>query len=186
MNVSTVRVLIDVPERYVPLLNATLQNPNPDGKGDVVLLRFASLADVIPKGEVRGTVTRLAAALDPTTRTMRAEVHLDNRAGHLRPNMTGEATVYLERRADRTVIPSTAIQRRLGTMEVLYVEDKSLTGDPPRGVLRSARVELGLDDGLQVEIRNRLPPNIRVIARSTSTLAEGDTVIPVPMQEHEP
>jgi RND family efflux transporter MFP subunit len=186
MNTSTVRVLLDIPERYVPLVNAKEQNPNPDGQGDPVLLHFASLRDVIPGGELRGHVTRLASALDATTRTMRAEVHLDNRAGYLRPNMSGQAAVYLERRPDRLVIPSTALTRRAGEVAVLYVEEQGLSGDPPRGVVRAARVELGLDDGQQVEIRSGLPDGIRVLARSSSVLREGDTVIPVPLQEREP
>ena len=181
MNTSTVRVLIDVSERDVPLLNATEQNPNPDGLGDPVVVRFSSLRDVVPGGEFRGWVTRLAQALDPATRTMRAEIHLDNRAGHLRPSMTGTASVLLEERSNRHVIPSTALVRRGNDTEVYFVTD--LTGDPPRGVLQAARVELGLDDGQRAEIRAGLPDKVRVIAKASSVIREGDTIIALPLRD---
>jgi RND family efflux transporter MFP subunit len=183
MNSNTVRVLLDFAERDAPLVNSTEQNPNPDGQGDPVLLRFPSLRDVVPNGEFQGTITRHAGALDPVTRTMRAEVHLDNRAGHLRPNMYGTATVILEQRSNRLVIPSTALSRRGNDVEVYYVDQVS--GEPPRGVVRVTRVELGLDDGQRVEIRGGLPDKARIIARSSSVVREGDTIIPVPLRDWE-
>ena len=89
MRTEMVRVLLDIPERDVPLVNATEQNPNPDGKGDPVELRLPAL-----RGRTfTGYITRIASALDPATRTMRAEVHLDNREGLLRPGMFGTAVV---------------------------------------------------------------------------------------------
>jgi RND family efflux transporter MFP subunit len=185
MNTDTVRVLLDFAERDVPLVNATEQNPNPDGSGDPVLLRFAALRDTIPNGEFQGTITRVAAALDATTRTMRAEVHLDNRKGLLRPGMYGTATVILEERSNCLVIPSTALARRGSDVEVYYVEE--LEGNPPRGPVRVAKVMLGLDDGQRVEIRGGLPNNkARVVARSSSVIREGDTIIPVPLRDWEP
>jgi RND family efflux transporter MFP subunit len=186
MNTGTVRVLLDIPERFVPLVNATEQNPNPDGRGDPVVVRFAALRGAVPNGEFRGPITRLASALDPVTRTMRAEVHLDNRAGHLRPSMTGQASVLLERRPDRLVVPSTALVRRGDDVEVFYVASGELTGDPPHGTVKAVRVELGLDDGQRAEVRSNLPADIWVIARNSSVVREGDTVIPVPPSEGEP
>jgi RND family efflux transporter MFP subunit len=185
MNNDTVRVLLDFAERDVPLVNATEQNPNPDGNGDPVVLRFPSLRDTVPNGEFQGTITRLAGALDSTTRTMRAEVHLDNRKGLLRPGMYGTATVILEERSNCLVIPSTALSRRGSDVEVYYVEE--LEGNPPRGAVRVAKVTLGLDDGQRVEIRGGLPNGkARVIARSSSVVREGDTIIPVPLRDWEP
>ncbi len=186
MNTSTVRVLLDIPERFVPLVNATEQHPNGDGQGDPVVLRFAALGGTHYGGEFRGTVTRLAQSLDPTTRTMRAEVLIENRAGLLRPYMTGQASVILEQRPGRLVVPSTALVRRGAEVEVFYLPARELTGDPPHGVVHAARVELGLDDGRRVEIRGGLPDDVWVIARNSSVVREGDTVIPVSVPKDEP
>jgi multidrug efflux pump subunit AcrA (membrane-fusion protein) len=78
MRTDRVRVLLDIPERDVPLVHATESNPRLAGRanpGNQVTLRIPAL----PGHKFEGNVTRLASALDPATRTMRAEVHLENR-----------------------------------------------------------------------------------------------------------
>jgi RND family efflux transporter MFP subunit len=181
MRNDMVRVLIDIPQRHLPLVNTKEQNPNPDGEGDVVILKIPDLRDVVPGGEFPGHITRMASALDPVTRTMRAEVHLENKAGQvqqpLRPGMYGTATVVLESRKDVITVPSTAIERRGSTARVFYVAE--LTGTPRRGVIRQAQVELGLDDGKRVEIRNGLRGDEEIIAKGKGVLRDGDPVIAV-------
>lgn len=181
MNADTVRVVLDIPERDVPLVNATEQNPNTDGLGDPVVLRIPALRNTAKNGEFPGNVTRLASALDPVTRTMRVEVHIENRDGLLRPGMFGTATVFLDPGYNRRVIPSTALIRRPDGIEVYCVTD--ITGDPPRGIVRAAQIELGLDNGLWVEARSGLPEKAMVIAKASSVIREGDTVIPVPLRD---
>src|SRR5438876_621618 len=89
MRTNVVRVLLDIPERDVPLVNATEQNPNPDGKGDLVELHVPALRETVGDKGFTGYITRHSSVLDPQTRTMRVEVHLDNKEGHLRPGMYG-------------------------------------------------------------------------------------------------
>src|SRR5262249_5075999 len=60
---DVVRILLDIPERDVPLVNATEQNPNKDGKGDLVTLHIPALRSVVSNGEFTGHITRLASAL---------------------------------------------------------------------------------------------------------------------------
>jgi RND family efflux transporter MFP subunit len=177
MRTNVVRVLLDIPERDIPLVNSAEQNPNPDGKGDPVVLQFPALRGL----EFAGHVTRLAAALDPATRTMRAEVHLDNREGYLRPGMYGTASVTLDERDYVLTVPSTALVRRGKSVEVFYVANPA--GEPPRGVVQRAEVELGLDDGRRVEIRNGLTGKEWVIAKGNGVVREGDTVIAVSSPE---
>jgi RND family efflux transporter MFP subunit len=177
MRTDMVRVLLDIPERDVPLVNATEQNPNSDGKGDPVELRLPAL-----RGKTfAGHITRVASALDPGTRTMRSEVHLDNREGLLRPGMFGTAIVTLDQRDSALTIPSTALVRRGDKVEVFYVENPS--GDPPRGVARRVEVEVGLDDGKRVEIRSGLSGKELVIAKGNGVVREGDSVVAVSPQE---
>jgi RND family efflux transporter MFP subunit len=177
MRTDTVRVLLDIPERDVPLVNATEQNPNPDGKGDPVELRLPTLGARIFSSHI----TRIASALDPATRTMRAEVHLDNPLGVLRPGMYGTALVTLDQRDSALTVPSTALIRRGDKVEVFYVADAS--GEPPRGVARRIEVELGLDDGKRVEIRSGLTGKELIIAKGNGVVREGDSVVAVAPQE---
>ena len=179
MHLDRVRVLIDVPQKDVPLLNTTEQSPNPDGQGDQVSVHVPALADVVPDGKFKGTVARMAKALDPVTRTMRAEVEIDNPQNHLRPGMYGTATVLLEERYNVLTIPATALVRRGDKVEVFIVAGAH--GDPVQGELRRVEIELGLDDGRLVEVRpGHLTGNELIVLRGNGVLRGEDTVVAVP------
>jgi RND family efflux transporter MFP subunit len=178
MRTDTVRVLFDVPERDVPFIRTTLLS-SPGARGNRVTLKIPALQSILPGGEVKGTeeeplrVSLMASALDPMTRTMRTEVHVDNKSRHLRPGMTGTVTVLLGQRDGALTIPSTALVRQGQKIQVYYVADP--TGDPPRGVVKRVDVELGLDDGRRVEIRSGLTGNELVIIKGNGVVHVGDT-----------
>jgi RND family efflux transporter MFP subunit len=175
--IDQVRVLLDISERDVPLVNAVEHHPNSDGTGDPVTLRIAALADQGPhQGVFHGQVTRMASALDPASRTMRTEVHLDNPDEVLQPGMFGVATLLLEERYALT-IPASALVRRGGKTLVCHVADAS--GEPPRGVVREAEVALGLDDGKRVEVRSGLTGKELVIVKGNGVVRPGEKAIAV-------
>lgn len=178
MHVDTVRVLVDVSERDVPLLEALVRGGNAGAPSpDQVVLRVASLREGPSRGEFRGRITRTSGVLDPVTRTMRAEVEFDNRGGELRPGMYGTMTLTLGTRPGAIVLPSSAFVRRDGRSEVLVVDGPS--GSPPRGVVRAVPVEIGLDDGKRVQVTSGLTGKERVIVRGNTPVSEGDAVISV-------
>jgi RND family efflux transporter MFP subunit len=172
-----VRVLMDVPQRDVPLINTKEQNPNPDGQGDQVTVRIPSLAEAGGVGEFQGTVTRMAKALDPVTRTMRVEVEIDNPKGFLRPGMYGTAFLLMEKRYDILSVPTTALVRRGdGKTSVFIVADAR--GDPLIGKLKRVDIDLGLDDGHIAEVRgHKLTGKELVVKRGNGVLREDDKVI---------
>jgi hypothetical protein len=218
MRTDKVRILLDIPERDVPLIHATGSNPRTNGRdnpGNRVTLRIPALVG----HRFEGNITRLASALDPATRTMRAEVHLPNKwvwpevlgllavspssnlvarvpwtavflsaqrylphhfLGVLRPGMYGRATVVLVEHSHKLTIPSSALVRRGNLIEVFYVEVAERGIQPPRGVLRRMPVEIGLDDGVQVEVRSPLPENTLIAAKGGGALRPGDEVLAVP------
>lgn len=171
-----IRVLIDIPERDVPLLRAEHEDRSPTGIGpNRVVLTIPAL----PGERFTGTITRMASALDSTTRTMRAEMHLERKEG-LKPGMYGRATVYLAAHDDRLTIPSSALVRRGDDVEVFYVELTDANHKPPIGRLRRIRVDLGLDDGQEVEIRSKtLTKDMLVVVKGNSALREDDTVMAI-------
>ena len=125
----------------------------------------------------------MAAALDPITRTMRVELHLDNKLGLFRPQMTGTAQVVLAVREAYTV-PASALVRAGNKTEIYLVTD--ITGDPPRGTVKRVEVNVGIDDGLRVEIRSEvLTGRELVIAKGAGVLRLGDQVIAVPAMSAE-
>jgi HlyD family secretion protein len=180
MRTDRMRVILDIPERDVPYLRA--------GKnGNLVHLMIPALKDVAGARDLAGTVTLIAAALDPVTRTMRAEMHLDNnvggKVGVLRPQMTGTAQVILAAREALTV-PSSALVRSGSKMEIYIVADP--VGSPARGTLKRLEVQTGLDDGLRVEIKNdSLSGRELVVVKGAGVLRPGDQVLAIPARPGE-
>src|SRR5262249_51505520 len=180
MQMDRVRVLIDVPQRDVALLNAREQNPNPDGKGDPVTLTIPALADAPSRGRFEGAITRVSRSLDPVTRTMRAEIEMPNPDLELRPGMFGTASVLVEERSDVLTVPASALVRRgEGLVEVYVVTGVSGEGRGRRGGVRARPVVLGLDDGKEVEIREGLRAGELVVARATGVIRPNDVVLAV-------
>jgi RND family efflux transporter MFP subunit len=183
MQVDRVRVLIDVPQRDVPYINSREQNPNPDGRGDPVDLRMPVLnPSTKNNGEFRGFITRISRSLDPVTRTMRAEIEMDNPSGQLDPGMYGTALVLVEDRSNVLTVPAAALVRRgEGMVEVYHVvvDEAGRQGDERRGVLRRIPVVLGIDDGKEVEIRDGLKGDELIVARGNGSMRADDRVIAV-------
>lgn len=187
MQVDRVRVLVDVPQRDVPLLNAREQNPNPNGQGDPVKVRIPALEGVGSGGVFEGTITRVSRSLDATTRTMRAEIELDNQSGYLQPGMYGTAAVLIEDRENVLTVPATALVRRgEGAVEVYHVvpdPNAPADGEGRRGVLRRIPVTLGIDDGRTAEIRAGLQGDELIVARGNGVMRTEDKVVAVPERE---
>lgn len=117
--------------------------------------------------DFEGSLVRLAPTLDSTTRTLRADVAVENPDGLLRPGMFVEVTLIAERREEVPVVPREAVTER-GGVKVVFVLDGT----------RVARREvvLGLGDDEQVEVRKGVEVGERVVVRGMETLIDGTRV----------
>jgi RND family efflux transporter MFP subunit len=184
MQMDKVLVLVDVPQRDVPYLNAREQNPNPDGRGDPVFIRMPSLKEVVKDGVIQGYITRVSRSLDPVTRTMRAEIELDNANLHLQPGMYGSASILVEDRSNVLTLPSAALMRRgEGLVEVYQVTGVNGEGDERRGMIKRLPVVLGIDNGKEVEIREGLKGDEWIVARATGIMRADEAVLAVTDRE---
>ncbi len=114
-----------------------------------------------------GRVLRLSPSLDPTTRTLRAEVSVANQNGLLRPGMFVEVTIIAERRENVPVVPRESVTERGGRKVVFVVEGQKVS---------QRDVAPGLGDDDIVEIRQGLEPGERVVVRGLETLQDGQRV----------
>jgi RND family efflux transporter MFP subunit len=114
-----------------------------------------------------GRVVRLAPALDPTTRTLRAEIATDNDDRLLRPGMFVEVTIVTDRREGVPIVPREAVTERGGTKVVFVLDGQKV-------VQRDVVPGLGDDD--VVEIREGVTPGDRVVVRGLETLTDGTRV----------
>ena len=110
-----------------------------------------------------GDVLRLAPALDPITRTLRAEVAVDNSDRMLRPGMFVEVTLIAERRAEVIVVPREAVTERGGRKVVFVLRGQKVN---------RREVVLGLGDDEIVEIRQGVEAGERVVVRGLETLTD--------------
>lgn len=180
MRADKVRVILDIPERDVPYIVPAVPGGFGGSSAEVTI---PAVQEVSPGRTYVGRISVIAAALDPVTRTMRAEVHLDNVKGLLRPQMTGTATVTLAERSGYTV-PSSALVRQGDKMLIFHVADVS--GEPPVGVTARMEVQLGLDDGERAEIvRPELSGRELIIVKGNGVVQTGQRVIPVPARKAE-
>jgi len=156
MRTDLMRVVIQVPDLDVPLLDV----------GD----RVTVTVDALKGKEFTGTVARLGKAENPTTRTMRVEVDLPNRDGHLVEGMYGRATIELQPPTDKLTVPAACVvgHAERGKAAVFVVRD---------GKARRTPVTLGSDDGVAVEVLSGLGPNDAVVIRPGTTLDDGTAVV---------
>lgn len=148
-----VRVTFAVPEVDQPFVTA----------GTKVSVRPYAAAGEAMAGEV----ARIASALDPATRSMRAEIDLPNPGHTLLHGMYAQITVEIDPHPDALTVPATALLTD-GQGTYLYVARDG----------RAVRVAVttGIDDGARVEIREGLVESDRVIVTGQGNLSPGTPV----------
>ncbi len=157
--VDQVRVFVALPESDVPFVEAEDRA--------IFVPNGAKLATPF-----EGHVTRLAGALDPSTRTMRVEVDLPNAERRLLPGMYGSLTLALETHRGALTVPSRAVvTEKSGATFVYLVVD---------GAARRATVRVGIDDGIRAEITEGLEGGETCIVGAPGTISDGVPVRPIP------
>ncbi|MGH9161994.1 MAG: efflux RND transporter periplasmic adaptor subunit, partial [Vicinamibacteraceae bacterium] len=154
VNPSRLRTMIDVPE------------------ADVAPLKVGAAArltvDAYPNRTFTARVSRISGALDPKTRTMRAEVLVENTDGALKPGMFGRISLDLERRANVITLVPDALQ---------FNKDQAYVFVADHGKARRVRVETGADDGTRVEIVSGLSGRESIILQASEPLVDGMPIV---------
>lgn len=148
-----IRVVIEIPEIDAPFVKA----------GTAVDINIKALR----QKPFTGSVSRTAHALKPATRTMRAEVDIDNTEGKYAPGMYALVVVELESNTRAMMIPSKAI-RMEGKNTIVLVS--------AGGVARSKPVKIGYDDGIWAEVLSGLDEQDLVITSTSGAVAPGVAV----------
>jgi membrane fusion protein, multidrug efflux system len=127
-------------------------------------------------GELKGRITAVDSVINESTRNVRIQATLDNRAGHLKPGMfvTGRVLTADE---DRVIpLPSSAISYAPYGDSVFVVEQmKGPDGKPYRGV-RQQFVKLGIARGDQVAVVSGIAAGAEVVSSGAFKLRNGAAV----------
>jgi len=140
MDFNRVRVQVAVPENEVPLIKNGLP------------VKVA--VEGLPGRAFEGSVTRFSQALDDATKTMLAEIDLENPKRELRPGMYATVKIGVEKHTDAVLIPvEAAVIEKSGTSVFIVADGKA----------KKSPVKTGFNDGMSVEILDGLAPNQSVI-----------------------
>ena len=152
---DVLRVFVPVNEKDAPAVRV----------GQPASVEFDALAGK----RYEGRVVRMSPSYDPVTRTVDAEVHLQN-PGELRAGMYGRGTLVTAVHPGAVVVPVSAVQLSDGKSFV-YV----LQGDK----VKRTEVKTGVDGGNWFEIAGGLKGGDEIVTAGTDTLSDGATVRPV-------
>jgi membrane fusion protein (multidrug efflux system) len=152
-DVDTVRTLIEVVEKDVPLVRA----------GQRAEIR----AEAYPLRVFEGTVTRIVQALNRATRTMTVEVDLPNKDHLLKGGMFARVEVLVDRHLDAVQIPLDAVSRLEEFQYVYVVQD---------GKAHQVQVELGSRVENRVEVVKGLAGDEQLIVSGKDLVSEGMAV----------
>jgi RND family efflux transporter MFP subunit len=147
------RIVVGVPE-----VDASFVQP-----GDRAEVRIQALEGHTAEGRV----SRISWSLDRATRTLRAEVDLENPDVTLRPGLYAYLTIIAEEHADAVTLPAAAIVRDGAKAYCVVVVD---------GKARRREIQTGLSDGKSVEVVLGLSGGEAIVAANAGTLADGQAV----------
>lgn len=152
--INTLRVFVNVPQVYAPDakkgVTATLTLPQYPGK------------------VFKGILVRTANAVDPISRTLLAEVDVENRSGELLPGSYTQVHLNVSRAAPALIVPVGAIILKSDGLNVATVDN-----DNRAHILR---VTPGRDLGSAMEILSGLEPGQAVISNPPDSLTENEEV----------
>ena len=154
--IDVLRIFISVPQTNV----ASIQ---PNMAADVTVQE-------LPNRVFHGFVARTANALDASSRTLRAEVHVRNPDHTLLPGMYGQVKFSISRKTAPPLIPGdTLVIRSDGTLVALL---------GPDGKVHFQKIEVGRDYGREIEVVSGLSEGQVVIVNPTDEIREGVAVQP--------
>jgi RND family efflux transporter MFP subunit len=147
------RIFVAVPEIYSPAMRV--------GSTPTITL------DEYPGQVFQGKLVRTSGAINPTSRTLLAEVDVDNAEAKLLPGAYAFVHFMLPGRHESVTIPANALLFRSEGLRV--------------GVVRNGKVDLvpitiGRDYGDRVEVLSGLQPSDRIIVNPSDSLIGGVSV----------
>ena len=146
------KVVINVPENDVPLLEVGRSTVVKVGRGDI---------------EYQGEIERIAPTVDVATRTTVTEIAVPNAEGALRPGMYADVLLIAREKSDALVVPEQALVRGNGQTNVLRVEDD---------VAHACRVTLGILGEGWAEVLDGLEEGDVVVVKGQYLVRDGERV----------
>lgn len=155
VDVSKVRLVIDYPESDIAYIS----------KGTPVKIDFPELGGK----PYEAKITRMAAALNPQSKTVRAEIDLPNKGGKIKPGMYAKVSTSQKSPAGNLSVNTQAITSVKNQLFIYKVNDNQVQKIP---------VRVGLEDKHHIEvISDQLSENDFVVVQGKGLISDGMEVI---------
>ena len=123
----------------------------------------------IPNRDFPGTVTRIARALQPGSRTLLTEIDVPNPDGALSPGIYCVVDLHIPRKTPSFVVPADAI---------IFNEDGLHVAVVKNGAVHLQKISIARDFGKQVEVREGVSSGDMVVLNPRVDIANGSKVAP--------
>ena len=153
---QTLRVFVNVPQIYS-------RNAIPGIMADLTFNEF-------PGRRFQGRMVRTSNQIDPVSRTLLAEIDVDNRSGELLPGAFTQVHLKLDTQSQHAsyISPVTALIFRSEGLRVATVVRSNIAKLVP--------IVIGRDDGSVVQVVTGLDPNSQVIQNPPDSIIDGEKV----------
>jgi RND family efflux transporter MFP subunit len=121
----------------------------------------------LPGNKFHGTVTRVASALQPGTRTLLTEIDVPNPDGILTPGTYCEVQLQIPRKTPSMIVPSEAIIFNRNGLQAAVVEN---------GAAHIRKLRVVRDLGTTVEVNDGVKDGDQVILNPPVNIVEGEKV----------
>jgi membrane fusion protein (multidrug efflux system) len=152
-DLSTMEILVDVPERYVPKLVL-------GGSTQVTV-------DALNTGRFTGKIVAIIPVGDSASRTFPVKISVENRDNHIKGGMLCRVNFALGRADLVLAVPKDAVVN-MGQSHLIYVVQE--------GVAKPLPVQLGNASDSMIEIKGAVEPGMQVVTRGNERLRPGQPV----------
>ncbi|MCD6506682.1 efflux RND transporter periplasmic adaptor subunit [Candidatus Poribacteria bacterium] len=150
VKMDKVKIVTTVSESEIPYLK----------EGMPVLIKTVT-------GSFQGKVDYVSPVVDPTSRSVRIKIYLDNAQGKLKPGMSADVVLPIEVHRNVLLVPRTALLNENGSSFLFVVRN---------GKAVKRAVEVGLTDEWNAEITEGITEKDLVVVAGGNQLEDGDVV----------
>jgi RND family efflux transporter MFP subunit len=153
VNMSDVRVVVDVSEAFVSTINV----------GDKATIAFTETEETIAT-----TIKSVSKVLNPLNRTFRLEIPLSKVPAAVKPNATCRVAINDVTIPKGLAVPLSSVQRDATGAYVLTVQENN--------VVKKKYIATGITSGALVEVKSGIAVGEQIIDKGVTTVADGQTV----------
>jgi len=153
MNTDKMKIYVSVLEKDIPLITR--------GKRGIVTV------DAYPGRQFYGVVTKLSEAVDLSTRTMAAQIDVENPGHFLKPGMFASVTVLVDERAGALTIPVQSVGKDENGRFIYAIQG---------AVARRKGVTTGVEQNSRIEILSGVSLSDSIVTTGAQFVKDGASV----------